>query len=188
MLLRVEDELADRGSVVATLQLLDTLTGVGAEYFDDVAACRRSSNQGTHRVASDRRQFDVVCLNTERNALVCDEVEKLERAYRLTGQADDFGGRLLGGGHRAQACRVVEGFELLDQLKRDEVEDEGALCQTADDYFLPKFDAVDELVMVERDLGAALTFVAIPDDQLVALLREDKHDDVRSVMHLDQGH
>ena len=40
--------------------------------------------------------------------------------------------------------------------------------------------------MVESDLGTTLALVAVPDDELVTLLCEDQHYDVRGIVHLNQ--
>ena len=66
----------------------------------------------------------------------------------------------------------------MDELERDEVENKRAILQATDDNVFAKLDPVDELVVVEGDLGAALALVAVPDDEFVALLRVHKNNNV----------
>ena len=78
-------------------------------------------------------------------------------------------------------------LDLLDELERHEVEDEGLLVQNNDHHVLAQLDIVDDLVLVESDFGPLFLLVVVPDDHLVPLLLEDEDDDVRLVHHLDEA-
>ena len=136
VLLRMENELTDRGGVVATLQLLDAIARVSTENLDDVATLGGRSNQCALRIAGYRSQLDVVGLNPESDAFVCDEVQQLQGADLLPRKANDLGGRLLSGGDGTQSQWILTRLKLLDKFKSDEVKDECSFLQAADYDFL----------------------------------------------------
>ena len=115
------------------------------------------------------------------------KVEDLQVALLLLGQADDLAGGLLRRGEGDEPQRVRVRLHLLDELERDEVEDESLLVENDDHHVLAKLDIVDNLVLVEGYLGAFFLLVIVPDDYFVALLLEDDDDYVGLVHHLDQA-
>lgn len=121
------------------------------------------------------------------DGLVNDEVQHLEVALLETWEADDLACWLLSLRQGNKAEWVRESLHLFDQFEGDKVENERLLVQHDNHHILAKFHVVDDLVLVEGDLGALLLFVIIPDDNLVALLLEDEHDDVCLVHHLNKG-
>ena len=96
--------------------------------------------------------------------------------------------RLLGRGDAAQTQRVGARLQLLDELERLEVEDEDLVLEDDDEHVLAEADVLDFLVVVERDFGAVLLLVVVPNHHLVLGLGHHQHDDVRLVHHLHQLH
>ena len=137
---------------------------------------------------SNDAKIDAFIDNYERvSHMLLTKVEDLQVALFLLGQADDLAGGFLRRGEGDEAQRVRVRLHLLDELERDEVEDEGFLVEHDDHHVLAKLDIVNNLVLVEGYFGAFFLLVIVPNDDFVALLLEDDDDYVGLVHHLDQA-
>eukprot|EP00355_Strombidium_rassoulzadegani_P000586 CAMPEP_0168612802 /NCGR_PEP_ID=MMETSP0449_2-20121227/3110_1 /TAXON_ID=1082188 /ORGANISM="Strombidium rassoulzadegani, Strain ras09" /LENGTH=365 /DNA_ID=CAMNT_0008653389 /DNA_START=169 /DNA_END=1265 /DNA_ORIENTATION=- len=183
----VEHDTGDFGLAIAPLQLLNHFPSVSAVDLNDVASLGCGGNEGAVGVDCHGSYFGVVSRNDEVDTLINHIVEDLERALLLRRQADDLGNGLLGLRYGAEAEGVGVSVDLLDELERDEVEDEGLLLEDDDHHVLAQLDVHDELVGVEGDLRPVLLLVVVPDHHLVLLLFVDQHDHVRLVHHLHEG-
>lgn len=96
--------------------------------------------------------------------------------------------RLLGRAERAESEHVQAGLHLLDELERFEVEDKDLVLEHDHEHVLAQADVSDLASRIEGDLRAVLLLVVVPNDHLVLLACQHKHDDVRLVHHLDQAH
>ena len=137
---------------------------------------------------SNNAKIDAFIDNYKRiSQMLLTKVEDLQVALLLLGQADDLAGGLLRRGEGDEPQRVRVRLYLLDELERNEVEDESLLVENDDHHVLAKLDIVDNLVLVEGYLGAFFLLVIVPDDYFVALLLEDDDDYVGLVHHFDQA-
>ena len=77
---------------------------------------------------------------------------------------------------------------MLDELERNEVENECFLVEHNNHHVFPEFDVHDQLVGVERDLSPVLFFVIIPNNHFVPLLFVNQHDHIGFIHHFDQSY
>lgn len=110
-------------------------------------------------------------------------IEHLNWALYRVGQCNRFTYGFFGSWNSAKSQRICACVHLFNKLERHECENESLLLKNDHQHVFTQLDVFDD--WIKRDFRAILALVVIPNDNLVSLARQDKHNKVCSIHHLN---
>lgn len=124
-----------------------------------------------------------MCLDHAIHAVFRHVIKNFYGAFSRIRERNNFANSTFIGGDAAQPESIRGCLYLFNQLKREEGEDESLFLEHDHEHVLAQLDCLDHAI--EGDLGTIFPLVVVPNNNFVARGRQDQHNEVSLVHHLD---